>query len=72
MVSPWIRGEEVLQQRFRNPEWFYFQMLILIISVVNTRKPQGSYVSLFTINLLNLEETFGEAAERIRSLVDEA
>lgn len=47
-------------------------MLILIIFAVNTKKPQGSYETLFTINWLNLEEPLGEAAIRIRNLVDEA
>lgn len=74
MVSPRIRGGKVLQQKSENPEWFYFQMLTLIILTMNTKKPLGSYVTLFTINWLDLEEPLGKAARiiRIRNLVDEA
>lgn len=47
-------------------------MLILISFEMNPEKPQGSCVNLFTINWLNLEEPWGEAAVRIRNLVDAA
>lgn len=49
-------------------------MLILIIFAMNTKKPLGSYVNLFTINWLNLDKPLGVAVRiiRIRNLVDEA